>query len=284
MHVETDSDPTLFLAAAEPLLLADEARHNLAFGILATLIFQPGVYDEFRLWRVDDEGRTVGAALQTPPFPIVLARPARDCALKELAVHLAASGEGVPGVVGATQESEEFAAEYTSAAGVGVLSREEQGIYALTEVEAVPVASGAPRPARPADRNLILEWYSEFHAEVESRMPWNGARVLEQVDARIAEGNRLGLWLWEDGGKAVSLSGAGGPTPTGIRVGPVYTPPELRGRGYATSLVAAMSAALLAGGRQLCFLYTDMTNPISNAIYRRIGYRWVCGSLRLMFG
>jgi predicted GNAT family acetyltransferase len=90
------------------------------------------------------------------------------------------------------------------------------------------------------------------------------------------------MWVWDDGG-VTSLCGFGSPTPSGIRVGPVYTPPERRGRGYATALTAATSAHLLASGRRFCFLYTDMANPTSNAIYRRIGYRLVCGSAQIAF-
>ena len=72
---------------------------------------------------------------------------------------------------------------------------------------------------------------------------------------------------------AVSLAGFGGRTPNGIRVGPVYTPPDLRGRGYASALTADLTRRLLAGGRRFCFLYTDLANPTSNSIYQRIGYR-----------
>src|SRR6185369_491689 len=92
-----------------------------------------------------------------------------------------------------------------------------------------------------------------------------------------------GVALWEDDGRPVSLSGWGGPTPNGIRIGPVYTPPEHRGRGYATALVAGLSQALLDRGRRFCFLYTDLANPTSNAIYERIGYVKVAESAMVAF-
>jgi predicted GNAT family acetyltransferase len=103
------------------------------------------------------------------------------------------------------------------------------------------------------------------------------------VEHRLASGDG-GFLLWVDGGETVSVSGWGGPTPNGIRVGPVYTPPELRGRGYATALVAELSQSLLDGGRSFVFLYTDLANPTSNAIYERIGYRMVCESAEIAFG
>ena len=47
------------------------------------------------------------------------------------------------------------------------------------------------------------------------------------------------LHLWEDeDGEVVSLAGVGSQTPNGVRIGPVYTPPEARNRGYASALVA----------------------------------------------
>jgi predicted GNAT family acetyltransferase len=103
------------------------------------------------------------------------------------------------------------------------------------------------------------------------------------VEHRLVAGAGGGFELWEDGGDVVSLSGWGGPTPNGIRIGPVYTPPELRGRGYATALVAELSQSLLDGGRRFCFLYTDLSNPTSNAIYERIGYVKVAESAMVEF-
>jgi uncharacterized protein len=98
------------------------------------------------------------------------------------------------------------------------------------------------------------------------------------VESRLHASPSAGIWLWEDGGAPVSLSGYGGETPNGIRVGPVYTPPEHRGRGYATGLVSRQSAWLLGTGRRFVFLYTDLNNATSNALYRRIGYRIVAES------
>jgi predicted GNAT family acetyltransferase len=84
------------------------------------------------------------------------------------------------------------------------------------------------------------------------------------------------MFLWEDGGRAVSMVGVSGETPNGIRVAPVYTPPELRGRGYASACVAAVTQAQFDRGRRFCFLFTDLANPTSNKIYQAIGYEPVC--------
>ena len=123
-------------------------------------------------------------------------------------------------------------------------------------------------------RELVTDWVVAFSTEaMPEQPPIDDPEAV--ADRWIARVNRL-LYLWEDGGRVVSLVGAGGETPNGIRIGPVYTPPDARGRGYATSLTAAASADQLERGRRFCFLFTDLANPTSNAIYQSIGYEPVC--------
>jgi predicted GNAT family acetyltransferase len=96
------------------------------------------------------------------------------------------------------------------------------------------------------------------------------AEVAADVDRWLARRGRT-LFLWEDG-EPMSLCGVGGETPNGIRIGPVYTPPAFRTRGYASALVAAVSQTELDAGRRFCFLFTDQANPTANHIYQAIGY------------
>jgi predicted GNAT family acetyltransferase len=58
-----------------------------------------------------------------------------------------------------------------------------------------------------------------------------------------------------------------------VRVAPVYTPPGLRGHGYAGAATAAVSQAALDAGADEVLLFTDLANPTSNALYQRLGYR-----------
>jgi hypothetical protein len=63
----------------------------------------------------------------------------------------------------------------------------------------------------------------------------------------------------------------------------VYTPPEHRGRGYASTLTASVSQRMVDEGRRFCFLYTDLANHTANKIYRAIGYVPVADALMLRF-
>jgi uncharacterized protein len=277
VDVQRIEDPAAFLDAARPRLLADEARHNLLLGLAGTLRDHPSVYPEYRLWLVRDGGDLVGAALRTPPFNLVVGRPETDSALHALADAI---DEDLPGVVGALPESEVFAAAWSAKTGSTPRRRMAAGIYALQRVQPVSGVAGAMRTAVEEDRPLLLDWMRAFGLEA---LPEGEARgeVESNVDHRLSADD-AGLVLWEDGGP-VSVAGYGGSTPNGIRIGPVYTPPELRGRGYASALVAELSSALLAEGRTFCFLYTDLANPTSNRIYERIGYERVCESAAIGF-
>jgi predicted GNAT family acetyltransferase len=79
------------------------------------------------------------------------------------------------------------------------------------------------------------------------------------------------------------MAAASGSTPNGVRVGYVYTPPPLRGRGYAAAVTAALSLLLLESGRRFCFLYTNLADPVSNGIYRRLGYVQVSDATAFRF-
>jgi GNAT superfamily N-acetyltransferase len=277
VSVERIDDPRRFLAEAGPLLLADEARHNLILGLAGLLKAMPDIYPDRSQWLVYD-GTVVAAALRTPPYNLVLARPLDDAALHELADAI----DELPGVVGAVPEVDVFAERWCARHGCRARLVFGQGVFALREVAALPRASGSLREATLDDYDLILEWFLAFGREALHE----GEPGTEQHELQIRQ--RLdsddgGIVLWEDEGQVASLCGYGSPTATGIRIGPVYTPPELRGRGYATTLTADVSAAQLARGRRFCFLYTDLANPTSNAIYERIGYVRVCESKQLAF-
>jgi len=276
-------DAEAFLTEAEPLLLADEARHNLILGIAGNV--RDGLYEDFRLWLVRDDGEVAGAALRTQPYNLILARPRSREALGTLAE--AVESEKLPGVVGAEPEVHEFAELWTRHTGVPTRTNMRQGVYALERVVPLPAVPGSARIATEEDRELAVHWWIAFAEEALHEGGPGRERAEEMIDYRFSSRNS-GIVLWEDRGQPVSIAGWGGATPNGIRIGPVYTPPELRGHGYATSLTAELSqrlrdGRLFEGGRRFCFLYTDLANPTSNAIYERIGYRMVCESAAYAF-
>ena len=281
MRLRRHEDARSFLDSASPLLVRDEARHNLIFGICTTLLEAPDAYPSFYLWTLEDGDEVVWAGLMTPPFNIVVARPARPGALALAVDALHAEGVALPGVTGVLPEVDDFASAWEQMTGVKRRLRMAHGVYALDRVRPPRSVPGTMRFAAAPDRALVAKWIRAFTAEA---IPEDSPRfdIDEIVDRRLGSG-RAGFALWDDDGEPVSLSGFGGETPTGVRIGPVYTPPTLRRRGYASALVAELSRRLLDGGRDYCFLYTDLSNPTSNRIYQDVGYERVCDSAEYVF-
>ena len=93
-----------------------------------------------------------------------------------------------------------------------------------------------------------------------------------------------GLTLWETAGEPVSMAGLTRPAAGQVRVGPVYTPPAHRGRGYGGAVTAAVSQAARDAGAAEVVLFTDLANPTSNALYQRLGYEAVSDRAIFSFG
>lgn len=280
LTLERFASPGAFVAAAESWLAEREAEHNLILGIAGNLARDPGPSDGPLPYLAVVRGAAgpVAACLRTPPYNLVLSEVDDLEALALVADDLA--GEPLPGVTGPPAAAAQLGRIWTARHGGRAETALHERVYRLTRVRQPRPASGAPRRATLADRALLEEWLLAFHAEA---LPdEDDERVRRQVADWDPETGRA-FWLWEDDGDPVSLVGAGSPTPNGIRIGPVYTPVERRGRGFASSLTAFVSQRALDEGRRFCFLYTDLANPTSNAIYQRIGYEPVCDAVMLQF-
>ncbi|HEX2252968.1 MAG TPA: GNAT family N-acetyltransferase [Thermoanaerobaculia bacterium] len=268
LRVRRHSAPSSFLAAAREWLLEREAENNVVLGVAEKLAagdhdFEPPLY----LATVHDaEGRVTGCAFRTPPFKLGLCRMPAE-AVPRLVDDVAAVYASLPAVMGPEPVVDAFAAGWTRLRGGS--SRMAMRMRAF-ELRAVVwperPAPGRMRIATAADEELVVRWVRAFEAD--AGLPLSGGpRRAEELTAEGA------VALWEDAGEPVSMAGRMARTPSGYRIGAVYTPRELRGRGYASHLVAAYSQHLLDGGATACFLFTDLANPTSNAIYQQVGYR-----------
>jgi uncharacterized protein len=261
-----------FLADAGEFLAAREAEHNLILGLTSRLVREPLLYGEPAYFAVvEDDGRVVGASMRTPPHNLILSELDHDGTIPLLVADAHAAFESLPGVVGPKARAAEFARAWQVETGASSELGIAQRVFEADRVEEPRPTGGSMRDYTPADRDVAIRWMDEFAAEALVRHGPIPETAADMVDRREQDPDG-GLVLWDDGGP-VSIAGFGGPTPNGIRIGPVYTPPDLRGRGYASALTAALTQRLLDGGRRFCFLYTDLSNPTSNSIYQRIGYR-----------
>ena len=272
MRVERFPDVAAYIARLGPFLAAREPEHMLILGITSSIEAYPDIWEAPPyLAAVTDGDRIVMAAIRTPPWRLVLGEIDDPGVLPLLVDDLAgtAAGHDLPGVMGPDPGVEAFASAWAAEVGVRAEIAMRERSFKLERVQPVRRPPGAMRAATEADRSLLAEWLLASAAEAVPGDPPNDPQPV--IDRYFAGGSR-GLRLWADGGRVVSLAGFGGQTPHGIRVGPVYTPTEVRNRGYARALVADLSAERLAVGLRYCFLFTDLANPTANRIYQEIGY------------
>ena len=275
LHVERLPDAAAFEDRAGAFLGRREAENCLLLGLCASL--RKGITYGARspYLAVAVEGRTVvGAAMRTPPLNLIIATGTEIRALPAIADDVQRSDAAdLTGLLGPKELGHAFVDIWRPRSGVRAELKTSERIYRLTTVSAPRFgpSAGWMRLAEPADRELVVEWMLAFAQEALGEADLAGAQA--GADRWIAG---RGLRLWIDGDQPVSMAGAGGPTPNGIRIGAVYTPKAFRKRGYAGTLVAMLSQAELSAGRTFCFLFTDLANPTSNEIYQDIGYEPVC--------
>ena len=269
MRLDRFDSVEAFLRAAGPFLRSREAAHCLILGIAANLRTHPPdpAAQPPYLATVRDGRRVVLVAFQTPPWQMVLSEVDDEAALDLVVADR--RGTSLPAVIGPAEHVETFARLWSAAEAVPHRLAMRERIWRLSGVVPPRPSDGAMRAAGTADRAVLAAWLEAFADEAldEGGVPDVGA----MVERWLTAGDDRTMWLWADG-EPVSLCGVSGRTPTGIRIGPVYTPPAMRGRGYASNLVAAASQHQLDGGRRACFLFTDLANPTSNHVYEAIGY------------
>jgi predicted GNAT family acetyltransferase len=266
MELTRHADAGDFLAQAGEFLGAREAEHNLILGLTSRLLVEPLLYGEPAYFAVVEEGgRVVGATMRTPPHNLILSELDDLAAIGPLLEDARAVFGTLPGVVGPKEAVAKFAAAWPAEARLEIAQR----AFRADHVDAPTGVPGRMRDYERRDRELAASWMDAF---AEEALPEPPPDTSEEFVDRREEDPDGGIVLWEDDGAVVSMAGFGGRTPNGIRIGPVYTPPELRGRGYASALTAAVTQRLLDGGLRFCFLFTDLANPTSNSIYQRIGY------------
>jgi uncharacterized protein len=260
-----------FFAHAGDFLGAREAEHNLILGIGSRLLREPLIYGEAPYFAVAEEaGTVVAVTMRTPPHNLILSEVDDEAAIGPLLQSARSAFDSLPGVVGPKQPVAAFARAWQEETGAEARLEIAQRAFRADHVDTPSNVPGAMRDYEPGDRDIAVRWMDAFVAEALPDDAPNPETSEDLVDRRY-EDPEAGLAVWDDDG-VVSIAGYGGRTPNGIRIGPVYTPPELRGRGYASALTAALTQRLLDGGLTFCFLFTDLANPTSNSIYQRIGY------------
>ncbi len=261
-----------FIQATLQTLIEHEVENNLIFGIVLTLQNHPERYEENYLATVVDNDQIQVIAVCTPPHKLLLFDINNNNKHEQftcIAENISHSFD-LSGVLASNATAQAFAQVWQKLTGQNYRLGMAERIYKLEEVIFPPQIEGSMRTATLKDFDLICEWITAFQKEAVPDEPFNRLNAFVQ---RKIECKEIAFWETE---YPVSIVAKVRPTLNGITINLVYTPPAHRNKGYATNLVAAFSQSLLEEGWKFCTLFTDLSNPTSNSIYQKVGYKPVC--------
>ncbi len=263
-------DATTDYRAAEPL------RTNTLGSIATTVVGEPRRYDAYWSWLVTSgAGDVVGAAFRTAPFGLHIGPMPVDAA-DPLALAVAREDDEFPWVFGDADVVSRFLIEYERTSSPRSSRQSAPGItstlYELGDL-VLPRVEGDYRVATMDDLDLVARWLREFQLFIGDTAHAPSASDREMLKGRLQRGM---MRLWCIAGKPVAMAGFATTVETKgalvTRIGPVFTPDDLRGRGYGAAVTAHLSDELVREGSRV-MLHADANYEVSNRAYQKIGFR-----------
>jgi predicted GNAT family acetyltransferase len=270
MKVTTHAEARSFLRNTQAELESNEAANSLILGAGQRLATYPERIETAPcLKTVEDDNGLVLAAMMTPPHKLLVYGHQGDLdgGTSLLVADLLDEGWMVPGVMGPREAARCVVDRWVEIMGKRYRIERRQRVYELRQVKMQAPGRGRLRPATEGDIELVARWWFRFNAEIFGEADRDEAR--RAAELRIKDGD---VYLWEDP-EPVSMALKTRPTQNGVSVSGVYTPPDLRGRGYATACVCALSRLLLESGCRYCALFADLSNAAAIRVYEKVGYQ-----------
>jgi predicted GNAT family acetyltransferase len=281
LQILFETRPDLFLSRVGAHLMPHLAEHNLILSLCeaAQKKISAGQGSQLRLMSFLQDNQFILCGAQTPKMNLVLSRSA-ETHFRPVTDILLQHGVDFPGIVGPSDVTASFIQAWAAGGGQEPKEFMDQIIYSLHKVTMPATKEGGLRAAQVSEVAQVAEWMRAFAQETLPKSEHlDEASALSRAADVIAQQR---AFVWDVGGAALSLATVGG-TQSAARIGTVYTPEKLRGRGYASALVANLSQKKLKDGADICCLYADARNPVSNSIYRKIGYEFVGRSSHYVF-
>ena len=280
MRFEVYDNAYDFEKKIESFLLEKEDVFSLFYGVLQAI--KAGNYENPFMAVIEEDGNVLAFLQMTPPYPlnIVFVDENRLEQIIDFFIRNMVDLEiEFSSIISLKEWAYKVARKWEVKTGKSHQLLMDQGLYRLNKVnEMLENSPGSWRYAKGSDSAIIEGWFNEFENDV--GLP---VSPIEQVKKRVAMFiNEQEIFIWEDKGKIVSMMKKSRPTKNGVTVSLVYTPKDERKKGYARTLVKAISRELLKDFN-FCVLYTDMMNPTSNKIYKEIGYERIADSVHLGF-
>lgn len=277
-EVEVRRHPSLtdFMLCARDLYRSDPVAFSTESGVLAELAAAPR---PALFLTAHAGGALVAAALRPLAYPLLTSGISLE-AVPAVADYLHRQKITVPALLGLKPSADVFVDRWMSLSGATATARADETVYRLRAFVPPDPVAGESRRAAAADVALLCDWLTAFRAEV-FRSPAGStstAALYAQIVGAIGQ-----FVMWQVEGVPVSCARVH-PSVQGVaRIGPVFTPCDQRGRGYAGAITAAAIDRARRDGVADIVLQTDVHNRTSNALYRRLGFAPIADCVQLSF-
>lgn len=281
IEIQPHSHASELISLSGAYLEQDESENNRPLGYAYKLAEDPHAYapEPPLLLSILEHGKAVGVAIMTRPYRIIVSRIGTnvEAAVVPLVRYLREIDVQISEIIGPAAEAQAFSDCWVEGMlGVSARMSMRMRIFEARSVANLSVSPGKLRLARPEEHPRMARWITDYSETVGKPISFDIAKSWTEV---LIQNQQLHIWDIEG---PVSIAAVDRPTRNGIAIHSVYTPPEHRNKGYATSSVLLLTQKMLTGRYSFCCLYTDLSNPTSNSIYVKIGYVPVGDAL--MFG
>jgi GNAT superfamily N-acetyltransferase len=276
MEVRFHESAEEFRAVAEPLYRRDPVANTIEL----TVLHGGNLPEDSLLLTMWNNSDVIGAAMQTPQYPLSCnAIPVES--VDVVVAELARVRPELNGVRGGRDSALAFTKAWRAVTGRTDTATTEERLYRLGTLQPPSGVAGLHRRADGSDRGILVDWVERFFVETFGHQR-NDAAGEEFLDAADQKGDHFVLWVVD--GAPVSMAMLRAPAFGVARIGPVFTPADGRGWGYGSAVTAAAADLALGNGVDDVVLFADLANPVSNAIYQRIGFEPVSDYVRIVFG
>jgi hypothetical protein len=251
--------------------------------------------DERYILREKDSGKILLIAVRNKPLNVVVGPSKRDEYVVAIARYFAQrykqDNDDLPGIVSSTLLGKVFMDEYFRLVPSKCIE-EAQGehlhvLKTYCPPESIP-SDSKMELATSEDQQMLLHWVVQFGKDAGLSDNEISSGFLENM--MIHRLSEKAVFLWKVPSPTdpstlipVSMIMKALCTESMYRIACVYTPAEYRGHHYATLLTSTLTHQLAVEGGHRCILFTDESNPVSNHIYEKIGYRIVAHHSNVSF-
>lgn len=271
MKIKSFDNVNDFLKVSEELLLQNESFYNLKLG-LSGAIQKNNIHVSSPLYfALFDNEILAGCALRTDPEkPLAISKMSKD-AIEILIVSLIEQEISLSGVIGEVETANIFKELWLKKHQLNFKLNIHLGIY---ETKAIISPKNTTEIIQGTENyiDVIFKFVKGFSMDCFPNREHKDEDI-QKLCARHINNKSLYL-LKNDSGEIVSMAANTRGSTNGGTISLVYTPPELRGKGYG-SIVTAKVSEIVLKEKKFANLFTDLTNPISNSIYQKIGYKMI---------